>query len=291
MDDSAVAVTAAEGDPHGEGALRFWALKDGDCFVVCDPHGDITGGPDGLFDADTRLLSRLRLLIGDRRPTLLSSGVTSDNVVFTFHGANRPLPPSGGRVVPPGVLHVERRRLIWRRRLYEHVSLTNHGLDEILAPVSIEFAADFRDMFEVRGDVRARRGTPGEPRLDGRSATFDYEGLDGQRRTSVVAFSEPRISWPGSVPAGGSTCSSRWPRRPMKRRTSGASGRLPPMPGAPCGSRPGTARDRAPTAPASTAGSTSRGPTWRCWSPIFRPAATPLPASPGSRRRSAATGS
>lgn len=190
MDDSGAVAVSADSDPHGEGALRFWALKDGDCFVVSDPHGDITGGPDGLFDADTRLLSRLRLLIGDRRPTLLSSGVTSDNVVFTFHGANRPLPPTGGRVVPPGVLHVERRRLIWRRRLYEHVSLTNHGLDEILAPVSIEFGADFSDMFEVRGDVRPGRGKLGEPQLDGRSATFSYDGLDGVRRTSVVAFSE-----------------------------------------------------------------------------------------------------
>ena len=72
MDDPGAVPVSAEGDPHGDGALRYWALKDGDCFVVSDPHGDITGGPDGLFDADTRLLSRLRLLIGDRRPTMLS---------------------------------------------------------------------------------------------------------------------------------------------------------------------------------------------------------------------------
>ena len=190
MDDAASVIAPVKDDPHEEGALRFWALKDGDCFVVSDPHGDISGGPDGLFDADTRLLSRLRLLIGGKRPTMLSSGVSSDNVVFTFHGANRPLPPTGGRVVPPGVLHVERRRLIWQRRLYEHIRLTNHGLDEILAPVTIEFGADFRDMFEVRGDQRSRRGIADEPGLNGRQASFGYEGIDGVRRTSVIAFSE-----------------------------------------------------------------------------------------------------
>lgn len=190
MDDAASVIAPVKEDPHEEGALRFWALKDGDCFVVSDPHGDITGGPDGLFDADTRLLSRLRLLIGDKRPTLLSSGVTADNVIFTFHGANRPLPPTGGGVVPPGVLHVERRRFVWRRRLYEQIRLTNHGLDEILAPVSIEFGADFRDMFEVRGDVRPGRGVAGAGVLNGRSASFNYEGLDGVTRSSVIAFSE-----------------------------------------------------------------------------------------------------
>ncbi len=191
MDDAKSVIAPVKDDPHEEGALRFWALKDGDCFVVSDSHGDITGGPDGLFDADTRLLSRLRLLIGGKRPTLLSSGVSADNVVFTFHGANRPLPPAGGRVVPPGVLHVERNRLIWRRRLYEHIRLTNHGLDEILAPVAVEFAADFRDMFEVRGEARSRRGHAGQAVTNGRSAAFAYQGLDGVTRTSVVAFSEP----------------------------------------------------------------------------------------------------
>jgi glycogen debranching enzyme len=190
MDDAGAISTPTKDDPHGEGALRFWALKDGDSFVVSDPHGDISGGPDGLFDADTRLISQLRLLIGGKRPTLLSSGVTADNVIFTFHGANRPLPPTGGGVVPPGVLHVERRRLIWRGRLYERIRLTNHGPDEILAPVTIEFGADFRDMFEVRGDTRAARGVLAEPELTGRGVAFAYAGLDGVKRTSVIAFSE-----------------------------------------------------------------------------------------------------
>jgi glycogen debranching enzyme len=191
MDDAAYVIAPTGEGAHEEGALRFWALKDGDAFVVSDAHGDIAGGPDGLFDADTRLLSRLRLLIGGKRPTVLSSGVSSDNVMFTFNGANRPLPPTGGRVVPPGVLHVERRRLIWKGRLYERIRLTNHGLDEVLAPVTIEFGADFRDMFEVRGDTRAARGLLSPPELNGRAAFFAYEGLDGVRRTSVVAFSEP----------------------------------------------------------------------------------------------------
>jgi glycogen debranching enzyme len=178
-------------EQRNEGPLRMLALKDGDCFLVADGHGDILGGSDGLFHADTRVLSRLRLLIGGRSPTLLSSGVSSDNVVFTFHGANRPLPPAGGRTVPPGVLHVERQRLVRGARMFECIRLTNHGLDEVLAPMSIEFGADFRDIFEVRGQTRRKRGALERPQPDGRHVTFRYEGLDGVVRTSVIAFSEP----------------------------------------------------------------------------------------------------
>ena len=187
-----IAVIAPDYDQQrNEGPLRMLALKAGDCFLVADGHGDILGGPDGLFDADTRILSRLKLLIGGDGPTLLSSGVSSDNVVFTFHGANRPLPPAGGRIVPPGVLHVERQRFLHDDRLFERIRLTNHGLDEVLAPVSIEFGADFRDIFEVRGQRRQKRGHLQRPMVDGRQVTFRYLGLDGVERTSCIAFSEP----------------------------------------------------------------------------------------------------
>ncbi|MDO9337527.1 MAG: amylo-alpha-1,6-glucosidase [Caulobacter sp.] len=190
MNDIAVIAPVLD-EQRNEGPLRMLALKAGDCFLVADGHGDILGGSDGLFDADTRILSRLKLLIGGTGPTLLSSGVSTDNVVFTFHGANRPLPPAGGRQVPPGVLHVERQRVVHDDRLFEHIKLTNHGLDEVLAPLSIEFAADFKDIFEVRGQTRRKRGHLERPVVDGRQVSFRYEGLDGVARTSVIAFSEP----------------------------------------------------------------------------------------------------
>ncbi|NBB16266.1 amylo-alpha-1,6-glucosidase, partial [Caulobacter sp. SLTY] len=190
MNDVAVIAPVLD-EQRNEGPLKMLALKAGDCFLVADGHGDILGGSDGLFQADTRTLSRLRLLIGGSSPTVLSSGVSADNVMFTFHGANRPLPPAGGRVVAPGVLHVERQRLVHGERLYERIRLTNHGLDEVLAPVSVEFAADFRDIFEVRGNTRRRRGRLERPTLDGRTVSFRYEGLDGVTRTSVISFSEP----------------------------------------------------------------------------------------------------
>ena len=56
------------------------------------------------------------------------------------------------------MIHVERTRLIWEDRLYERLRLRNYGQSEAHLPLRLEFAADFRDMFEVRGLTRAARG-------------------------------------------------------------------------------------------------------------------------------------
>lgn len=166
------------------------SLKDGDAFLVADQQGDIVGGADGLFDDDTRILSRYVLLIGDRRPSPLSFGLSRDNDVFTAHGTNRTLPPVGGHVTPRGVIHIERRRVLWNRRLFERVRCANFGHDEVMLPLAFEYAADFKDMFEVRGLNRAERGEFRPPELTGRGVCFLYTGRDGVERTGTLAFSD-----------------------------------------------------------------------------------------------------
>ncbi len=194
MNDLASAIDApVEPGDAGEPRVpdRLFALKDGDTFLVADAFGDVLGTADGLFRNDTRLLSHFRLLLGDRQPSLLSAAVGQDNVFFTSHGANRPLPPTGGAATPRGVIHVERKRFLWQERLYERIRFANYSRDNAMVPLGLEFAADFRDMFEVRGVARARRGEFLAPEMDGRSVAFGYSGLDGVQRSSVIAFSEP----------------------------------------------------------------------------------------------------
>jgi glycogen debranching enzyme len=170
---------------------QLLSIKEGDTFLVADAWGDVLGGADGLFSDDTRVLSRFRLLIGEKRPSKLSFGLSRDNADFTFNGANLALPPVGGRATPRGVIHVERKRSIHGGRLFERLRLTNFGLDEVMLPIAFEFGADFRDMFEVRGMRRAARGVLAEPHLTGRGVVFGYLGLDGVERSGAVMFSEP----------------------------------------------------------------------------------------------------
>ncbi|WP_313575859.1 amylo-alpha-1,6-glucosidase [Brevundimonas sp.] len=190
--DDAYSVQATAADTNDQDGLEtLMALKDGDAFLVADHWGDVKAGADGLFERDTRLLSRFVLTVGRARPSRLSSGVTKDNVFFTCHSTNRPLPPMGGRSAPAGVLHLERRRFLWDRRLFERVRMVNHGVEDILLPLTFEFDADFADIFQVRGTVRPQHGEIHPPVIDGRRVTFSYTGLDGVRRTSCLAFSEP----------------------------------------------------------------------------------------------------
>ncbi|MGI9169647.1 MAG: amylo-alpha-1,6-glucosidase [Caulobacteraceae bacterium] len=180
------------GEAAVEGDLgQLLSIKDGDTLRVADPWGDIGGGADGLFSDDTRILSVYRLLIGERRPSKLSFILSRDNADFTFHGANLALPPVGDRSTPRGVIHVERKRCLHGGRMFERLRLTNFGLDEVMLPIAFEFAADFRDMFEVRGLRRGARGETAAPRPVGRGVVFGYRGLDAVERTGAVMFSEP----------------------------------------------------------------------------------------------------
>src|SRR5580692_4619421 len=119
MDDLAAPALASDEGAATGGATQFLAIKSDGAFLVSDAHGDIQGGADGLFCDDIRILSRFRFLVGERRPSQLSSGLSHDSVVFAFHGANLDLPPVGGKSTRRGVIHIERRRLLFESQMFE----------------------------------------------------------------------------------------------------------------------------------------------------------------------------
>jgi glycogen debranching enzyme len=174
-------------------SLRHSSLKQGDTFQVCDARGDIVGAIDGLFRNDTRILSRLQLTLAGTSPSLLSGTVSSDNVFFIANSVNLPLPPLGGETTPHGVIHIERVRFLWNEVLYERIRLMNYGEAEARFPLWIDFAADFRDLFEVRGVQRMKRGTVLAPIVSEECAVLRYRGLDGVTRAVSIAFA-PRPS-------------------------------------------------------------------------------------------------
>ena len=168
-----------------------YSLKDGDSFLVCDALGDIHGGgeADGLFHDGTRVLSRLRLSLDGTTPALLSAAIAQDKVVFSAHLTNRPLPPIGDSPSAQGVIHIERSRFLWEGRLHERIVCTNYARAPVFLPLVLEFGADFRDMFEVRGMERPRRGSYPQAETAGDRVVLRYDGLDGVARRTVVAFS------------------------------------------------------------------------------------------------------
>src|ERR1700750_768818 len=75
----------------GPAARPRRSLKHDDTFIVLDSHGDIgasVGGPDGLFNADTRYLARLALTFEDGHLLLLGSNLRDDNSSLTIDLTN-----------------------------------------------------------------------------------------------------------------------------------------------------------------------------------------------------------
>ena len=176
-------------EPGSAATTSLCVLKSGDTFIVNDLFGDIGGTNDGFFVNDTRVLSQLRLTFGGRAPLLLSGSVSSDNTAFTAHLTNHPLQqPEGGATAPEGVVHIQRLRVISGTILSEAIALTNYGNSDLLVPVSISFASDFRDMFEVRGTTRLKHGTVQAPQVDRSGVTLSYMGLDYSEREVRLSF-------------------------------------------------------------------------------------------------------
>nr|WP_279590133.1 amylo-alpha-1,6-glucosidase [Rhizomicrobium palustre] len=169
--------------------MRLFSLKDGDMFVVTDSVGDISGLGDGLFRNDTRILSYLQLRVGGMKPVVLNTARSRNNVVLRAHMVNRP--PSAPSGHEPGAVHIERTKLLWNNTLYERFRFTNYGDIPASLPVMLRFAADFADIFEVRGTNRIRHGNLHRRQTDNNQVLLIYDGLDNVVRTTVISFSDP----------------------------------------------------------------------------------------------------
>src|SRR3984893_831627 len=178
-------------DEPGErrGLLPRFTLKDANTFLLADALGDIQGSDDGLFSNDTRMLSRFELAVAGRRPSLLGTAISHDNTLFTAHLTNRPLPALGEGAIPQGVIHIERSRFLWESRLYERLRLTNFSDLDAQVPLKLAFAADFADIFEVQGHVRAQRGQYLPAAVKGATVLLAYRGRDDLVRSTEIEFS------------------------------------------------------------------------------------------------------
>ncbi len=174
---------------------RARVLKYGKCFAVFNRYGDIEPlglGEHGVFFRGTRHLSEFALGLWQARPLLLSSTVKSDNFVFIADLANVDVAERGNIVVPRGTLHIVRSRFLWRDVVHEELRLVNYGQDKLRIPIRVAFAADYADIFEVRGMRRDHRGRRLDDEITSSSIMMSYEGLDHElRRTRIECDPEP----------------------------------------------------------------------------------------------------
>jgi glycogen debranching enzyme len=178
----------------GPAARPRRSLKHDDTFIVLDSHGDIgasAGGPDGLFNSDTRYLARLELVLDEVQPLLLGSNLRDDNSALTVDLTNPDVYRGGRIVLQKDMLHIVRTIFLWRGTAYQRIGIQNHGEDTAIFDVTLLFDNDFADLFEVRGERRPRRGTSSSKPDGPAGVLLDYRGLDGKSRTTTLQF-DPR---------------------------------------------------------------------------------------------------
>ncbi len=171
---------------------RIRVLKHGDTFALFDQHGDVRSdqlAESGMYHDGTRFLSRFELELDGARPFLLSSTVRDDNDQLVVALTNPDLFRGESVYLALGSLHLEWRKLLWRGALYQELRIENHAMIPADFNITLRFAADFADIYEIRGMRRKARGRDLEPDAAADEVKLGYLGLDGVRRWSVFQFS------------------------------------------------------------------------------------------------------
>lgn len=104
-------------------------------YHVSDGQGDVAGAGHGLFYKDTRHLSKFLLTVGGARPVASGRRARGSRVEFSLAA---------------GEVGVVRRREVGRG-MEETLELTNPLGEAAEVNVALDCAADFKDIFEVRG--------------------------------------------------------------------------------------------------------------------------------------------
>jgi glycogen debranching enzyme len=170
-------------------------LANGRGFAVFDIGGDILDNPLealGFFHRDTRFLSRFELRIYARAPYFLNSYLSDDRAQLRVNLTNPDLDGHHRAIkLPRDVIQIERSWVLDDATLIHRLRLRNYAGVPLRIPLEFFLGTDFADIFEVRGVERDRRGKTLPSEVGKGVVRFSYEGLDGLRRFTQVAFDPP----------------------------------------------------------------------------------------------------
>jgi glycogen debranching enzyme len=170
---------------------RTRVLKHGKTFAVFNRSGDLEAlGPVqfGIFYSETRHLSRFTLRLNGREPMLLSSTIREDNGFLAVDLTNVDNTVNGKIELARGTIHLFRCKFLDEAGCHEQIRVQTYGLDTLEASLSVRFAADFADIFEVRGTTREHHGESLPTRMSRDAVVLGYRGLDNVERRTRILF-------------------------------------------------------------------------------------------------------
>jgi glycogen debranching enzyme len=169
---------------------RTHVLKCEESFAVLDRRGDVHPhgrGHQGLYHRGTRFLSRLEVTVAGTAPLLLRSAPHADGAELLVDATNPDLVHDGAVWLTANQLHVSRRILLTAAGCLQRFVVRSHALVPLELALTVHHDADFRDVFEVRGATRERRGEMLEPMVGADRVVLRYRGLDDVVRAVAIA--------------------------------------------------------------------------------------------------------
>lgn len=181
---------------------QVMVLNHIDTFAICDRWGDIrqlgTQAP-GIYHEGTRFISALEFRINKERPLLLSSAIKEENEIMSVDLTNDIVTSFGeeqDQGIQKGTIHIARNKFVRNGSCHERIEFFNYGNQEAQFISSLYFEADFRDIFEIRGIKREKRGEIFEVlHSTGQRISIKYKGLDNIIRETEVVLVHPPDSW------------------------------------------------------------------------------------------------
>ncbi|HET8629906.1 MAG TPA: glycogen debranching N-terminal domain-containing protein, partial [Thermomicrobiales bacterium] len=175
-------------------------IKEHNHFTIFDPLGNIPPGNTaglGLYLGDTRHLSAYELSLGRVHAVVLVStaqlGYAAEQQL-----TNRDLTTDKVTIRKETIL-VSRDRVAHDAGFWEEIVVRNFNPFPVQVEVHIQYAADFADLFEVRGIGRTRRGTMRHPVVGEDTVTLGYDGLDGRYYETALTFTPRPARLSGST--------------------------------------------------------------------------------------------
>lgn len=192
------------------------ALIHGATFFAATEEGALLppGAPNiGLFHNDTRFLSHYELRTNGQPPALLSCNSTGADLARIGLTVRAGTVPGTNLDLPINTIYIDRELLLGRDRLFDVLTLQNYHDGEVTVTVELFYAADFMDIFQVRGLLRGKSGRYARPRVQRSSVRIRYEGLDDRVRWTDIRFTpspraigEAYARWEVRLAAHGSQC-------------------------------------------------------------------------------------
>jgi glycogen debranching enzyme len=200
-------------DTAGEVSLESAVvLKHDRLYLLTNERGSVLSPGNaafGLYQDDTRFLSRYELCVSGMHPALLSSqtpAIYAAQIDLAITDADF----GHTRWDAVNSVHL-RREMVIDDVLTERLTVTNFLDRDVELPLELRVASDFADIFEVRGWQRDQRGEFFAPEARDDWLCLRYRGRDGRMLRTELRFeaapdtlAADGARWRLTVPANGS---------------------------------------------------------------------------------------